>query len=56
MDAPIVSGMYAVLFQGLDPDEGIKMLATREMKSESYGCGFFSESWLKMVVENLASC
>lgn len=37
VDAPIITGMHKVLFEGLPPQEGARMLATRSMKSELYG-------------------
>lgn len=37
VDMPIVQGVHAVLFEGLDPIEGIGRLMSREMKAERVG-------------------
>lgn len=34
LDMPIVKGVYQVLYEGLDPKTGVKMLMTRDKKSE----------------------
>ncbi len=34
VDMPIVNAVYAMLYHGLDPKEGVTMLMTREKKEE----------------------
>lgn len=37
VDAPIITLMHKVLFEGMKPDDALRILATREMKRENYG-------------------
>lgn len=34
VDMPIVNAVYAMLYKGLDPKDGVKILMTRDKKSE----------------------
>ena len=34
VDMPIVNAVYAMLYKGLDPKEGVKLLMTRDKKAE----------------------